>query len=352
MLTPRRLLLLTLCFALFALVVMLLSSLVGTVKINPLRAIAASITTRPEARSPEISAEIDIFFNLRLPRIVLAFLAGAGLAVVGAVFQALLRNPLATPYTLGVAGGGSFGAVSAMLIGAHAPVIVFAWGPFNYVQCAAFGGAMLAVAVIYLLARIGDKVSTMDLLLAGVTMGMIFAALVLAVRYFASPTLLVGMDQWMMGGIDITNWPSLLSVLPFLVPGLVALLLMARGFDQISFGEELATGRGVNVARLQKAAFFFGSLATAAVVAVTGPIGFVGLIVPHTVRRMVGPDHRLLLPCTLFAGGGFLVFCDTFARTVIAPTELPVGIVTALLGGPFFIYLLIKGRRTGKLWGG
>jgi len=351
LLTVRRLFLVTLAFALFALAAMLLSSLLGTVRINPLRVIAALLQTPPAARTPADRAEIDIFFNLRLPRIALAFLAGASLAVVGAVFQALLRNPLATPYTLGVAGGGSFGAVTAIFLGASFPALAFSWGPFNYVQCAAFGGSILAVLVIYGLARIGDRISTMDLLLAGVTMGMIFAALVMAVRYFASPTLLVGMDQWMMGGIDITNWPTLVSVLPFLVPGLGALLLMARGFDQISFGEAMAQGRGVNVARLQKQAFFFGSLATAAVVAVTGPIGFVGLIVPHTVRRIVGPDHRLLLPCTLFAGGAFLVLCDTFARTVLAPTELPVGVVTSLLGGPFFIYLLVKGRRSGKLWG-
>jgi iron complex transport system permease protein len=212
-------------------------------------------------------------------------------------------------------------------------------------------GAILAVLVIYLLARTGDRISTMELLLAGVTLGMIFSALILAVRYFASPNMLMGMDRWMMGSLDVSSWPLVRSVLPFLVPGLGALLLMARGFDQISFGEEMALGRGVNVARLQKQAFFFGSLATASVVAVAGPIGFVGLIVPHTVRRMVGPDHRVLLPCTLFAAGGFLVLCDTFARTVIAPTELPVGIITSLIGGPFFIYLIVKARRNGKIWG-
>jgi iron complex transport system permease protein len=128
--------------------------------------------------------------------------------------------------------------------------------------------------------------------------------------------------------------------------------MLGRGLDQISFGEEMAMGRGVNVDRLQKLAFLGGSLATASVVAITGPIGFVGLIIPHIVRRHVGPHHRLLLPCAFFAAGGFLVLCDTLARILIAPTELPVGIITALLGGPFFIYLLIQGRRTGKMWGG
>jgi iron complex transport system permease protein len=153
----------------------------------------------------------------------------------------------------------------------------------------------------------------------------------------------------MMGGLDVASWSIILSVLPFMALGLGALLLMGRGYDQVSFGEEMARGRGVNVARLQLLSFLFGSLATASVVAVAGPIGFVGLIVPHSVRRLVGADHRLLLPCAFFAGGGFLVLCDTFARTIIAPTELPVGIITALLGGPFFLYLLIRGRMSGRL---
>lgn len=351
LLTRRRLLLWVGLFALLALAAMLASPMVGAERINSLRAVGAWLTQVPEARSAEVATEVDIFFYLRLPRILLAFLTGAALGVVGAVFQAMLRNPLATPYTLGVASGGSFGAVVAMFLPALMPAIAFSWGPFNHVQCFAFLGAVLAVGLIYLLARSGDKVSTMELLLAGVTMGMIFSALILAVRYFASPNMLVGMDRWMMGGLDASSWPVVLSVLPFLVPGLVALLLMARGYDQVSFGEDMALGRGVNVARLQKLSFLFGSLATASVVAVAGPIGFVGLIVPHTVRRLVGPDHRVLLPCTLFAAGAFLVVCDTFARTIIAPTELPVGIITSLLGGPFFIYLLIKGRSTGKLWG-
>lgn len=350
-LTRRRLILMTSGFILFALATMFLAPFLGAEHVNPFRAIATRLAQPEAAWSQDARTEISILFDLRLPRILLAFLTGAALGVVGAVFQALLRNPLATPYTLGVASGGSFGAVVAMFLPAFIPSIAFTWGPFNYVQCFAFAGSILAVGVIYLLARSGDRVSTMELLLAGVTMGMIFSALILAVRYFASPNMLVGMDRWMMGGLDVSDWPVVLSVLPFLLPGIIVLMLMARGFDQISFGEDMAMGRGVNVARLQKVAFFFGSLATASVVAVAGPIGFVGLIVPHTVRRLVGPDHRVLLPCTFFAAGGFLVVCDTFARTIIAPTELPVGIITSLLGGPFFIYLLIKGRQSGKLWG-
>jgi iron complex transport system permease protein len=351
LMTPRRMVFTISGFALFALATMALSPLTGAERISSSRAIAHWIKGESGRQPAEIDTEVDIFFYLRLPRIVLAFLTGAALGVVGAVFQAMLRNPLATPYTLGVAGGGSFGAVVAMFLPAFAPVVAFKWGPFNYVQCFAFAGSILAVAVIYLMARTGGRISTMELLLAGVTMGMIFSALILAVRYFSSPNMLVGMDRWLMGGLDVGGWGVVVSVLPFLLPGVAVLMAMAAGYDQISFGEELATGRGVNVHRLQKMTFLFGSLATASVVAVAGPIGFVGLIVPHTVRRLVGPAHCLLLPCTFFAAGGFLVVCDTLARTVIAPTDLPVGIITALLGGPFFIYLLIQGRRTGKMWG-
>ena len=348
LLTARRLFLHVGFYALFALIVMIESSMIGAEEADPLWATQWLFSAPPNSPRP---VDVDIFYYLRLPRILMAFMAGATLALVGAVFQALLRNPLATPYTLGVASGGAFGAVAALFLPIHLPWIAFGWGPFSHVQCLAFGGAMLAVGLIWMLARGGGRVSTMELLLAGVTLGMIFSALILAIRYFTDPQHLVGMDRWMMGGLDVDGYRDVLAVLVFMAPAVAILLALGQGLDQISFGEQMALGRGVNVARLQKVGFLGGSLAVAAVVAATGPIGFIGLIVPHTMRRLVGPDHRLLLPCVFFAGGGFLVVCDTFARTIIAPTELPVGIVTALLGGPFFIYLLIHGRRTGKLWG-
>jgi iron complex transport system permease protein len=348
LLTYRRLLRSVGAFALFALAAMLVAPMFGSERLNVPAVLAQWWRLAPGQPTPP---EVFILLQIRLPRIVMGFLTGAALAMAGAVFQALLRNPLATPYTLGVSSGGACGAVLATLLPSYLPALAFTLGPLNYVQVAAFGGSLLAVALIYWLARAGSRVTTLELLLAGVTLGMIFSALILMVQYFASPNLLVEMNRWLIGGLTTNGWRDVGLTLPLLVPGLAALMLLARGLDQISFGEELAAGRGVNVARLQKQAFVFGSLAVAAVVSLAGPIGFVGLIVPHTVRRMIGPDHRVLLPCTALAGGGFLVLCDTFARTVLAPTELPVGIITALLGGPFFIYLLIRGRRTGKMWG-
>lgn len=344
LMTTRRFWGWTLLFAVGALIIALLSPMFGAEAVDPFAALVE--WWRLPAGAPRPVA-VDIIFYLRLPRIAMAFLAGASLATVGVVFQAMLRNPLATPYTLGVASGGSFGAVVAIFLPELLPAVGFAWGPFSTVQVFAFGGSLLAVALIYLLARSGGRVTTMELLLAGVTMGMIFSALILVVRYFARPELLVDMDRWMMGRLEVDGPGSLWPVLPLLVPALAILFTLARQYDLVALGEAMAAGRGVNVARLQQWTFLAGSMATAAVVAVVGPVGFVGLIIPHTIRRLVGPDHRLLMSCSFFGGGGFLIFCDTLSRVLIPPSGMPVGVITALLGGPFFIYLLLSRRRRG-----
>ncbi len=293
--------------------------------------------------------QVDILMNIRLPRVLLGLVAGATLALVGAVFQALLRNPLATPYTLGVASGGSFGAVAAIFLGEWAPALALRWGPIGLVQLMAFGGALAAIMIIWWLARVGGRLSTNELLLAGVTMGLIFSALIMATRYLASPHLLRDMDRWLMGQLSGATWGTLAAVALPALPAAVVLLLLARPLDQLALGEELAGGRGVDVVRLQFWSFLMGSLATGAVVATVGPIGFVGLIVPHAVRRLTGPGHVLLLPVSLLLGGVFLVACDTVARSAWQAVEIPVGIITSLLGGPFFIALLIRGRSRGRL---
>lgn len=347
LLTGRKFALWVGLFGAVAAAAVLAAPMIGAEAVQPFKAAAELFSEPPHQHSPQV----DIFFFLRLPRICLAFLAGSGLSVVGLVFQALLRNPLATPYTLGVAGGGSFGAVVAIFLPTLLPALDVAWGPFGMLQVFSFAGSLTAVGLIYALARSSEGISTTDLLLAGVTLGMIFSALIMAVRYFADPDMLVGMDRWLMGSLDVNGWLDILSVIPLFVPAAAGLMMSAPSLDVISFGEQMAAGRGVNVKRLQMSSFFWGSLLTASVVAFAGPIGFVGLIVPHTVRRLVGADHRLLMPCVFLAGGAFLVVCDTLARTMLAPTELPVGVITSLLGGPFFIYLLVQARRGGRLWG-
>jgi len=333
-LTATRLLSVALVCLLASTVVALCCVFFGPVMIEPGRVLRLLAGSRP----PGSEVEAEIVFGQRLPRIAMAFLAGGSLAVAGATFQALLRNPLATPHTLGITAGGSLGAVAAISFGIDRAML----GMLTPVQLAALAGSGCVMAVIYGLAQQRERISTLKLLLAGVTLGLMCSALIMFVRYLADPHKLVVLDRWLMGGLDVHRYRSLASVLPLCVPALALIFSQATNLNQVAFGEELAAGRGVNVRGVQIAAFVGASVLTASVVSVAGPIGFVGLIVPHAVRLALGPDQRLLLTTCLFAGGAFLAVADTFARTVFAPTELPVGVLTAMLGGPFFLLLLVK----------
>jgi iron complex transport system permease protein len=268
---------------------------------------------------------------------VAAALVGGTLAAAGVVFQGLLRNPLATPYTLGVSAGASLGAMIAITFGAALPV--------GGVATASLIGALVAVAVVYALASAHQHgLSTTVLLLAGVTLNAFFSALILFVQYLSDFAETYRALRWLMGDLDVAGYTAILASLPLVVTALVAFAWLARPLNLLSLGAEAAGSRGLDVGRAQRIAFFSASLATGAAVAVGGPIGFVGIIVPHLVRLLVGADHRLVLPGSAFFGGAFLVGCDVFARTVLAPLELPVGIITALIGGPFFLWLLLRRR--------
>lgn len=282
--------------------------------------------------------DADIFFQHRLPRILLGFIVGGTLAAVGCVFQALFRNPLATPYTLGVTGGGTLGAYAALSFS----FLHFSLGPLSSVQFFALLGSLTILLLIAAVARRAQGVSMTTLLLAGVTLGIMCSAFILLFRYIAEPHILVSMDRWTMGRLDVVGFRSLASLWPLVLPGLGLLALQIHVLNPLSLGQDLALGQGVDVERVQRQCLMGGALATAAVVSLAGPIGFVGLIVPHVVRRLSGTDHRLVLPASFLAGGAFLVLCDTVARTVLAPTEIPVGVITALVGGPFFITLLLR----------
>lgn len=285
--------------------------------------------------------DLNIVLAQRLPRVLLGLLAGGGLAVAGAIFQAMLRNPLATPHTLGVSAGGALGAVLAISVGWAAPEV---W-PIGSVQFFALAGALVNVSIIYLLARRKETFSPLKLLLAGVTLGLICSAMIMFVRFISDPYKLVMVDRWLMGGLDVQGYRRVASLLPLFLPALVLLFTQANAMNQLSLGEEMAVGRGVNVRAVQMEAFLGGSVLTAAVVSVAGPIGFVGLIVPHILRRILGPDHRVLLLASFFGGGIFLALADTVARSAFAPSELPVGVLTAMLGGPFFLVLLVTSRK-------
>jgi iron complex transport system permease protein len=288
-------------------------------------------------------AVASIFWTLRLPRTLLAILAGGALAMSGLGMQTLFRNPLAEPYTLGIASGAALGAVLALQVEA----LGLPWG-FTAVALAAFVGALVVGAIILGLAMSGYAAEVSTLLLAGIAISLSCSALVLFVQYMADFTQTFRMVRWMMGGLAVVGYGEVLWVLPWVLGGAVVLMLLRWDLNLLITGEELAASRGVDLKRLRFLVLGVASAMVAALVAVTGPIGFVGLIVPHILRRWVGTDHLYLVPACLLGGGAFLALCDLGSRTVMAPAELPVGVLTALLGGPFFLWLLIATRK--KPW--
>jgi iron complex transport system permease protein len=288
--------------------------------------------------SEELSKEGTILFRVRLPRTLLAVLVGGGLALSGASFQALLRNPLADPYILGVSGGAALAAIIGMVVASafsFAPVPIFA-----------FGGALIAIFLVLAVARSNGRLPVITLLLAGVVVNAFFSALVMFVLSVASGRHLPSAIYWMMGQLSPRPYSTIGTVALYYLPGVLVLFGLARDFNLFSLGEESAQQLGVNVERSKLMVFLAASLVTAVAVSVSGLIGFVGLIVPHIIRLVFGPDHRLLLPASFLFGALFLVLCDLLARVIIAPAELSVGVITAILGGPFFIWLLHKSRES------
>jgi iron complex transport system permease protein len=281
-----------------------------------------------------------IFFQIRLPRVALGVIVGASLGAVGAALQALFRNPLADPFTLGVSGGGALGASVAIALGLGARV---AGIPLVFV--AAFVGAGAAVFVVYRLASTGTIVLPGALLLAGVVLNLIAAAGVLVIQYLADYTRALQILRWMIGSLDVVGFSLVWRMALFVLPGLVMLLLSARDLHLLAVDEETAASLGVDVRRVERIVYAASSMVVGATVAMAGPIGFVGLIVPHAVRVLFGEDVRVVLPCSLLLGASFLVVADAVARTVLGGSELPVGAVTALAGGPTFLWLLRRRQR-------
>jgi len=287
------------------------------------------------------NADAQIFFVARLPRVVAAALVGASLAAAGVIFQALLRNPLASPDTLGISSGAALGAILAITLHLDLPL-----PGAPAVPLASLAGSVCALGVVYALAAARRRgLSTTVLLLAGVTMTAFFTALILIAEYAADFGETFRTVRWLMGSLDVAGYAPIAAVLPVVCTAFVLFAPLPRALDLISFGEQSAAARGVDVLRAERTALVSASLATGAAVSIAGPIGFVGIIVPHLVRRLVGSDHRLVLPASALFGAAFLIACDVVARTVIAPLELPVGVVTALIGGPFFLWLLVRGAR-------
>jgi iron complex transport system permease protein len=279
------------------------------------------------------ASTIAIVRDLRLPRSVQAALVGAALAASGAAFQALLRNPLAEPYILGVSGGAAVGAVFAIVLGLAAQV----WA----IPLAAFGGALLAILLVLRISvTMGNTLDTRVLLLGGVVIGAFFNACILLALTFADTESFRSAIFWMMGSFSGATWRGSGILTLYLAPALLVLLALARPLNLLAIGEDTAAYLGVSVERVKYLAYGTASLLTAAAVAVSGVIGFVGLVVPHVVRFLWGSDYRFLIPASALLGAAFLVLADAVARTIAAPTELPMGAVTALVGVPFFLWLL------------
>lgn len=281
----------------------------------------------------------DIFFTLRLPRVFTAFLAGMALAGGGTTFQAMFRNPLATPFTLGTASGASLGAAVYMRLGLSLAIF-----GISGISVAAFLGALGAIVLVYSLTCLRRGFSPASMLLAGVAVSMFFSSLILFMQYISDFTQSFRIMRWLMGGLTDADFEALFNLLPAVGIGVLVLFFSLHELNLLATGDDIAASRGVPVAKIKRRLFFATSLMIGAVVAFCGPIGFVGMMAPHICRRLVGGNHRWLLPASLLFGGTFLTLCDTLSRTLINSAEIPVGVITALLGGPFFIWLLLRSK--------
>jgi iron complex transport system permease protein len=331
MIVRRQLAIVVPSFGLLTLAVLLLAPALGSTDVRLSRVFDTSI---PWADN----VDAQIFFVARLPRVLAGALVGSSLAAAGVVLQALLRNPLATPFTLGVSASAALGAMLAIAFNLDMGAL-----GTGAVSVAAFIGSLVGTAVVYLLAtRINRALSTNVLLLAGVTLNTFFSALITFVQYLIDFADWYRTARWLLGNLDVSSYGPLVSALPLVALSFVLFATLPRPLNLLTLGEDVAAGRGVDVGRAQRVAFLSASLATGAAISLAGPIGFIGVVVPHLVRLLVGADHRVVLPASILFGAAFLVVCDLIARTVMAPIELPVGIVTALIGGPFFIWLLVR----------
>jgi iron complex transport system permease protein len=320
----------------------LLGAAVGAVPLPP-RAVVELVLERlaglpTSAVYPDTFA--TILFDIRLPRVVFAALTGAALAVAGTAYQGLFRNPLADPYLVGVAAGAGLGATIALVYDLPRTFLGLSAVPLG-----AFAGALVTVALVLASAQVGRTTPISTMLLAGVAIGA-FATAVTTYIMLRTPEGLRRAFNWLLGGASVGGWQPVWIVLPYLLLGLIVLQLHARALNVLQLDEEQARQLGLHVERVKLTLVAAATLMTAAVVAFGGLIGFVGLIVPHILRMLGGPDYRRLLPLSAVGGAAFLILADVLARTLLVPQELPVGVVTALAGAPFFIFLLRRLKRS------
>jgi iron complex transport system permease protein len=284
-------------------------------------------------------ATATIVWDIRLPRIILAGIVGAALAIAGATYQGLFRNPLADPYLIGVAQGASVGAIVGFLLPA-------AWGisSFGLVPVLAFIGAIAATLIVYLLARVGNTLPVTTLILSGVALSALLSS-ISSYLIISSGTKMHGIIFWLMGSFNLAEWSQVAYVLPYVVVGVGVILMFSRLLNVMQLDEEQAQQLGVNVEKFKLLLLAAATLITAASVSFVGTIGFVGIIIPHAVRLVWGADHRFLLPLSLLTGAVFMILADLISRTILAPTEIPIGVITAICGAPFFLYILRRRQK-------
>jgi iron complex transport system permease protein len=303
--------------------------------------------------APESAAQAArdhaVIVNIRLPRMILGVLIGAGLAVSGLLMQGLFRNPLADPGLVGVSAGSSLGAVTIIVLGgtALAP-FTEALGIFA-LPIAAFGGGLATTFILYRVATKGGQTAIATMLLAGIAIAALAGAFSGVLVYIASDNQLRDLTFWGMGSLAGATWVKILAAGPIIAAALFVAAFLSKGLNALTLGEATAAHLGVPVQKFKIAAIVAVAGATGASVAVSGGIGFVGIVVPHLLRLVIGPDHRYLLPATALLGATFLLFADAISRTIVAPAELPIGIVTAAFGGPFFLWILLR-RRNALSW--
>lgn len=328
----------------FCLVVLYLCTVSGAASVSigdASRVLLNKLFHLPVDISDISKGSITIIWNVRVPRIILGFIAGAALAASGAGYQGIFKNPMADPFVLGVSSGAALGAAIGIILNFQAGI-----AGFTGTTILAFLGAFLTIGTVYGISRVGKKVPVATLLLSGVAISSTLSSVMSLLMMINKQS----MDQimfWTMGSLNGKGWNQIVTVLPWVMLGLILLYVNARELDIMLLGEDTATQLGVNVEGLKRKILIASSLITAAVISVTGIIGFVGLVVPHVVRIFTGPKHQRLIPVALLFGGTFLIICDTAART-LSTAEIPVGIITAICGGPFFLYLLRKTKKGGS----
>jgi len=334
LLTPRKLGVRVVSAGIVLVAVMFVCSLIGTENVS------LKAAFRAVGEHPAINPNYEIFVKVRLPRIILAAIVGAALACSGVVFQALLRNPLADPYILGISSGAGLGTIIAVISGfnwtlwGRSPIAVFA-----------FIGALGTVWLVWSISRLTAKFHVTGLLLAGVVVNAFFSAVIMFLTSIAKSEQVYATIFWLMGNMTEEDFFVLWMGAGCVLAGILALFNISPQLNVLSFGEDDARNIGINTARIQTIAFAVAAFITAIAVSLSGLVGFVGLIVPHAVRLVWGPDHRQLLPLSGIIGAIFLVVADTLARIIVAPAQLPVGVVTAIVGGPFFLVLLVRYSR-------